>query len=354
MESSYPSLWRIAFSSLIRSFGAVLGFFFGVCVLLIVALLAFSSVGSDRPELSTPKLKAYYQPNAHNQLESFFSHDTPFLLEIPIRGTIGMGGTDLSYMREVVRRVLDPKFHSAPLKGIFLNINSPGGTLEDTIGIVHMISELKNQCKIPVVAFVSGTCASGSYWCACAADTILATPASMVGSVGVIMGPFFNVLEGFEKLGIQSTTLTQGAGKDTGSPFKKWTPDEFSSLDAITQEGYQLFLDAVLKARPLLTLEILKEKIGAHIVTGIQAKHLGLVDANVWTREEALQELVSRSELESYQVISLVKEETLFSEITEMHSLHNLLGNFIQKSIQGIGQNSARLLALCPALADFR
>ena len=68
---------------------------------------------------------------------------------------------------------------------------APGGAADDSVGIYRALCEYKKKYNVPIYAFVDGLCASGGMYIACAADKIYATPSSVIGSVGVIMGPLF-------------------------------------------------------------------------------------------------------------------------------------------------------------------
>ena len=70
------------------------------------------------------------------------------------------------------------------LKGILLMIDSPGGTLAASVEIADIIKDL-NQ-TLPIVAYVQGTMASGSYYAGMYANTIVANRGAMIGSIGVI------------------------------------------------------------------------------------------------------------------------------------------------------------------------
>ena len=93
------------------------------------------------------------------------------------------------------------------IKGVLLNINSPGGAVPPSIEIAYAIKALKEHK--PVVAYASGIMASGSYYASIYANTIVANPGSIVGSIGVIMESA-NVEELMKTIGVETQIVKQG------------------------------------------------------------------------------------------------------------------------------------------------
>ena len=81
---------------------------------------------------------------------------------------------------------LDRAFGMRRVEAVFLALNSPGGSPVQSSLIAAHVRRLADEKKVPVVACVEDAAASGGYWIACAADEIVADPASILGSIGVI------------------------------------------------------------------------------------------------------------------------------------------------------------------------
>lgn len=160
------------------------------------------------------------------------------------------------------------------IKGVLLQVNSPGGAVAPSVEIAYAIKEL-NQIK-PVVAYASGIMASGSYYASIYATTIVANPGSMIGSIGVIMQSV-DASELMAKIGIKSQIVKVGEYKESGTPTREWTQAEKEELQKVTQSTYDMFVSDVATARKL-KIENHKEYADAHIFTAIQAKQVGLVD----------------------------------------------------------------------------
>jgi protease-4 len=121
--------------------------------------------------------------------------------------------------------------------------------------------------------------ASGAYLVATGTDYIVSEPHALTGSIGVVMT--FTSMGGlFEKLGVNMTAITSGQYKDTGSPARNLNPDEIRMMQAIVDEVFQDFKSAVIQNRgKRLNLQKFNEVADGRIMTGKQAKEIGLVDA---------------------------------------------------------------------------
>ncbi len=195
------------------------------------------------------------------------------------------------------------------VKGILLNIDSPGGAVAPSIEVAYALKRAKE--KKPVVVYASGTLASGSYYASIWADEIIANPGSMVGSIGVIMQGA-DVSELMSKIGIKSQSVQAGKYKKVGAVEREWTNYEIDELNKVIQGTYDLFTADVANARGL---DIKKRDTfaNAHIFTANQAKEVGLIDSigvehdaknrlaelsgvseQIWNREDKFDKLMKR------------------------------------------------------------
>ncbi|HEY9190389.1 MAG TPA: signal peptide peptidase SppA [Sulfurovum sp.] len=168
------------------------------------------------------------------------------------------------------------------IKGVLLNINSPGGSVPPSIEIAYAVKALK--ANKPVVVYASGIMASGSYYSAIYANRIIANPGSIVGSIGVIMESA-NIEELMETIGIETQIVKQGKYKEAGTPTRKWTPEEREELETLTKDTYDLFVKDVAEARGL-EIKDADSYADAHIFSAQRAKDAGLIDT-VGVKSEA-------------------------------------------------------------------
>jgi protease-4 len=123
-----------------------------------------------------------------------------------------------------------------------------------------------------------GIAASGGYYVAMAADQVRAYPATITGSIGVILFGL-NVSGLMEKVGVGDQTVTTGAFKDAGSPFRPMRPEERAQLESVTDDLFQGFLDVVDEGRPGLDRAAVEKLADGRIYSARQALDVGLIDA---------------------------------------------------------------------------
>ena len=124
--------------------------------------------------------------------------------------------------------------------------------------------------------------ASGGYYIALGADSIIANPGTIVGSIGVIMNyPVMTVL--LDKVGIEFETVKSGELKDVGSYSRQVTEADRKHLNDMVNDMYGQFVNAVSENRSLTKEEVVKFADG-WVYTGKQNKELGLIDEIVEKR----------------------------------------------------------------------
>lgn len=160
------------------------------------------------------------------------------------------------------------------LKGILLIIDSPGGTLSASVEIADIIKELNES--MPVIAYVQGSMASGSYYAGMYANTIVANRGSMIGSIGVIFNGY-NIKDLLNKIGVQSQSLAAGEFKEAGTFTREWSKKEKEYLEQLLKEQYRMFIMDVAKARNLNPNNY-KDFAEGKIFSANNALNLGLID----------------------------------------------------------------------------
>jgi protease-4 len=161
------------------------------------------------------------------------------------------------------------------IPAVVLHIDSPGGGAAASQEIHEEINKLREAGK-KVVASMGSVAASGGYYLACAADTIVANPATLTGSIGVIF-QFPVAEELLRKVGVKYEVVKRGEIKDMGSLDRSMTQRERESLQSVVDDTYEQFIGAIIRGRNLQREEVLKMADGS-IFTGSQARELGLVD----------------------------------------------------------------------------
>lgn len=302
---------------------ALRGFFNGFAVILGIAvaiLIIIVGIGAVSSSVSTPdKSTITLSPDA-NWDRKLLPQTAPVLLRINIHGVIGLGKLQADKFKTILLDSREDVLASNRVKGIILHIDTPGGTATDSDSIYRLLQTYKEKFKVPIYAYVEGICASGGMYIGCAADQIYASPDSVIGSVGVRLGPAFNFSDVMAKVGVQSLTLTEGKDKDVLNPFRPWKAGEEQSLKDIITAEYDRFIDIVTAARKQMNREKLIDVYGANVFDAKLAQEYGFIDNGNAHYEEALSALAKAAglgESEKYQVLEITYCESFLTELKE-------------------------------------
>lgn len=206
------------------------------------------------------------------------------VLRIPIRGAIaeegnavlGAGGGTVSQ----VRRALKIAKNDESIRGILLEIDSPGGGVTDSDEIYRMLMQFRAQRpEVKVLALFGDIAASGGYYIAAAAQRIMARRTTITGSIGVIMSSW-NFAEAAKKLGVDQIAIKSQHTpfKDILSPTRPMADAEKAMLTSIVEDLYQQFVDVVDKGRDKLDHDQVQKLASGAIYSASQALENGLVD----------------------------------------------------------------------------
>lgn len=161
------------------------------------------------------------------------------------------------------------------IKGLVLRVDSPGGGVAASQEIYDELLKFKEENKIIVVSMGS-VAASGGYYVSCSADSIVANPGTITGSIGVVLSyPVIQQL--MDKVGLKMETIKSGKLKDVGNFAREVTPEDRQMLQALIDDTYIQFISVVAKSRGLECDSVRKIADGS-VFTGHQAMQIGLVD----------------------------------------------------------------------------
>jgi protease IV len=253
----------------------------GVFILLAVIYIV-SSVGKINNEIQSNSLTKYLSGSKSGWNTTVYKQGSGQKLALlKIEGVISeseSGSTSLSsdYNHRVFLQQIEAAYADPEIKGIILQINSPGGGVYESDEVYHRIMELKAKYKKPLVVYMSQEAASGAYYISMAADKIYANRNTLTGSIGVIISTY-NYSELAKKVGVQDVTFKSGSNKDLLNPMRPITSGEQEIMQTLVNESYSYFVDVVAKGRQMDRQRVL-ELADGRIYSGIQAKTLGLVD----------------------------------------------------------------------------
>ncbi len=157
---------------------------------------------------------------------------------------------------------------------VVVRIDSPGGAVAPAQEIYDEVWRVRD--RKPVIASLGSVAASGGYYVASAAKTIVADPGTITGSIGAIMSvPYYAPLA--DKVGVSEETVKSGRYKDTGHPLRKLAADERALLQGMVDDVLGQFVEAVARGRSMKPAQV-RALADGRIFSGTQALAAGLVD----------------------------------------------------------------------------
>lgn len=220
------------------------------------------------------------------------------------------------------------------VKVVVLRVNSPGGSAFASEQICHAVKELKT--KKPVIVSMGDYAASGGYYISCMADTIVAEPTTLTGSIGVF-GMIPNLKGLSEKVGLTFDVVKTNKFADLGVIMRPFNQDEKTLIQMSVAQSYDTFISRCAEGRHMTKEAI--EKVGeGRVWTGEMAKELGLVDV-LGGIDTALEIAVRKAGIEGYTVVSYPAKQDLLSSLldtkptnyVESQILKSKLGEYYQQ-----------------------
>jgi protease-4 len=240
---------------------------------------------------------------------------------------------------------LDRAATDSSVKAVVLRINSPGGSISASDELHRRITQLRDGNPLkktspkPIIVSMGSLAASGGYYIAMPAKTLIAERTTLTGSIGVYAA-LPNVTKLSDKIGFGMTVLKAGEVKDSGSPFREMTGHEKHLWQNMIDQAYVQFLHVVEEGRPQLT-DKLQENIviddhlpvrgssqekftryraDGGIFTAPDAKKYGLID-QIGYLDDAVDAAKQAAKLgENYKVVTYERPPTLFGSLLGIKS----------------------------------
>lgn len=197
-------------------------------------------------------------------------------------GTIGQGDSGVdplfggpSMGSDTIVRAFDEAIANPGIRGILFRIDSGGGSAVASESIRRAVARARDAGK-PVVVSMGSAAASGGYWIALAANEIVAQPATLTGSIGVMAGKIVSE-DLWDELGVNWGVVARSRNAGMWSSLSGYTESERSRLNTLLDDIYGAFTARVSEARRL-PVPAVDDVARGRVWTGSQAKTLGLVD----------------------------------------------------------------------------
>ncbi|WP_323772890.1 signal peptide peptidase SppA [Alcanivorax sp.] len=212
----------------------------------------------------------------------------------------GVIAPDQDASADLIVTGLTRAFEAENTTAVLLKINSPGGSPVQSNQVYNAIKRLRAEYpEKKVYAAITDVGASGAYFIASAADEIYADPASIVGSIGVIMAGF-GLEQAADKLGVERRVLTAGENKDLMDPFSPIQPAHRKHVQTMLDDIHQQFIAAVKEGRgDRLKVDSHPELFSGLFWTGERALDLGLIDG-LMSPGQVIREVAGQEEMLNY------------------------------------------------------
>jgi protease IV len=212
--------------------------------------------------------------------------------------------------------------NDSSIKAIVLRVDSGGGSVVGS-EVIRREVELANQVK-PVVVSMSDVAASGGYWIATPARKIVADPATITGSIGVLIGKF-NVSGLYTLLGMSTDFVATSDNATMFSAQQNFTPAQRAYIQKSLNDTYADFTKGVAQGRKM-TVEAV-DKIGkGRVWSGAQAKEIGLVDelGGLDRAIEIARQLSNIPSAESVHIVRYPEEKSFFEQFLQREKDNNM------------------------------
>lgn len=278
----------------------------GIAIFLFVASTGFTAVTTLMSQDVSEGLTSFLDDEELLSEDRLTAGDTDRRIAVlTVDGTIQDTGDTSSllssetYNHDLFLQQLDQVKEDKSVKGVVLNVNSPGGGVVESKQIYERIKAIQAERKIPVYVSMGAMAASGGYYISAPADKIFADEETMTGSIGVIMqGVNYSKLA--KKYGVEFETIKTGPYKDIMSGTREMTDEERDILQNMINESYDRFLTVIADGRDMSKKEV-KKLADGRIYSGSQAKEVGLVD-ELGYEEDAIAAMKKEQDLKGAEV----------------------------------------------------
>jgi protease-4 len=234
----------------------------------------------------------------------------------------GQGSSDID-SEKLIKTLADVRTDDN-IKAVILRVNSPGGSALGSELIWREMSLIK--AKKPIFVSMGDYAASGGYYISCDADTIIAQPNTITGSIGVF-GLIPDVQGLTKKIGISFDEVNTNKMSDMPNLTRPFTPEERDLMQAYVNNTYETFVNHCAQGRHM-TPDAIKKIAEGRVWTGEQAKQNGLVDI-LGNLHDAVTLIAKRAHLTNYSIAIYPKQKSFMEKL--MDGLNSDVTTRVQK-----------------------
>lgn len=234
-------------------------------------------------------------------------------------GTITQGDGNQEIQDNNYKRIIENIKNDNSIKAVVLRINSPGGDAIASANIYHELIRLKKYK--PLIISLGDEAASGGYYIALSGDDIIASPISIVGSIGVFgLLPSLNIFS--HKIGITNDSIGTNKNSNTYSIFNGVNSQYKKIMFKNIENIYNNFKNIVSERRNI-SIEKIESIAQGQLWTGKEALDIGLIDrfGNI---DDAIKIAASKAKIKTYNIIEYPKQKSWIDVINDIYSEENI------------------------------
>lgn len=243
------------------------------------------------------------------------SRNIPHIAKFSITGTI--------YNNEELLKRLKDVADSEMVKGVILDVSSPGGTTTGGEVIYDAVRRIADEK--PVVTQVGTLAASAGYMIAIASDHVIAHKTSMIGSIGVLF-QYPDISGLLDKVGVKFETIKSSPLKAEPNFFSPASDEAKAMIDNTVKDTYDWFVGLVKERRPMIPADKLPALTNGSVYTGRQALQHKLIDA-LGDQETSIAWLASKGVDKNLPVVEWKAETSPYNDLLSSAALKLLLRN---------------------------
>jgi len=250
----------------------------------VFIVVSVSSVVTNKlMDLWTAQTESTMMSSVMSMENGFDLPVTPYVARVKVEGTImetedtgSIFAQTVGYDHQKTLDYIDALIESDSNRGIFLEVDSPGGSVYETDELYLKLMEYKEKTQRPIWTYMGSYACSGGYYISMASDYIAGNRNGWTGSIGVIISTV-NYSELFDKIGVEEINITSGANKAMGSAGIEMTEEHRELMQGLVDEAYEQFTGIVADGRSM-DINKVKELADGRIYTTTQAYENGLID----------------------------------------------------------------------------
>ena len=265
---------RQLFARMKKSGCAIVALFIALCLSIFFNGVLLLGMGVAKTASRGVRLE---QPKKFEEQVLVEGRSADKIAVIPLDGIIAYGAAGAlgDSMVDDLKAALRQAEEDPSIKAVVMSVDSPGGEVTASDTIYHEIQRFARHK--PLVYYMNSIGASGAYYAACGATSVMCSDTTFTGSIGVIISTL-NYRELFGKIGLQSVVFKSGKFKDMLNGAREMTPEEQQYIQDLVMESYGRFVGIVAKARKIDEAGLRSGVADGRILSGTEAYKDKLVD----------------------------------------------------------------------------